>query len=178
MDQCFSCLQLIFLFVITGSFSRYFYICLFRLLIVSTHLGITWPNDIIWITLKIYFSIRCYCKKEIKSTSVLKSDNDSSGFSMQTASMQSFKLESHVNVSVRLGVIYHLTSNLNLFLLLKMRRFRRLHRNRKSVACRCCKPPPYTFWESCTFGEMRGDARKLLWMKENSHWWQVSINNF
>ena len=56
-------------------------------------------------------------------------------------------------------IICHWTSNLNLFLSLKVKRFRRLNINTKSP---CSKPPPYAFCGTCTFGEMRAHAQKLL----------------
>ena len=64
----------------------------------------------------------------------------------QFPSMQSFEVESHVcfNQIVSSGQ-YHLNSNLNLFLSLKVKYFHRLHIKWKSVGCHYCKPPPYAF---------------------------------
>ena len=131
------------------------YICLFRLLTVSTHLGITWPNGIILLTLTIFFYTRYHCKKEIKSTSALKSDNDSSGLkhSEQFANMQSFELESHVCVSIKAWAV---GDNISPDLKFEFIPFAKSEAcERKSVGRHCCIPPPYALWGSCTFGETR-----------------------
>ena len=172
MDKCYSCLQLIYLFIITGNLHTFSVYTPFWLLIVSTHLGITWPNGINWLTLTI--STRCYCKKEIKSTSALKSDNHRPGFkySRQFLSMQSSERESRVCASTRswaLGDKISLDFKLEFIPFVKIKRLRRLHIGRKSVGCHCCKLSSYAFWGTCTFAEMRDHARKLLWIKENSH---------
>ena len=80
MDRCFCSSSAYHFDYSDWQLAHVVYICLFRLLIVSTHLGITWPNDIVWLTLTIFFSARWHCKKEIKSTSDSKSDKDSPGF--------------------------------------------------------------------------------------------------
>ena len=88
-DKCFSCLQLISLFIITSNlltFSVYAFLsCLF------------FPP--IWESLE---RMALFDWKEIKSTSTLKSDNDSPSFQHcgQFSSMQSFELESHVCVQI------------------------------------------------------------------------------
>ena len=64
------------------------------------------------------------------------------------------------------AIIYHLTWNLNLFLWLKVKRFRRVQINRKSMGCQCCKPPSYAFIGGCTFAQMKVHSQKLLWIKE------------
>ena len=172
MDKCYSCLQLIYLFIVTGNLHTFSVCTPFWLLIVPTHLGSTWPNGINWLTLTI--STRCYCKKEIKSTSALKSDNHRPGFkySRQFLSMQSSERESHVCASTRswaVGDKISLDFKLEFIPFVKIKRLRRLHIGRKSVGCHCCKLSSYAFWGTCTFAEMRDHARKLLWIKENSH---------
>ena len=103
MDKCFSCFQKIFLFIISGNWLRFpvymsFYVayCFHRFgdYLTEWHRLINFDN---------FFPTRCHCKKEIKSTSALKSDNDSSSLkhSGQFPSMQSFKLQSHVCVPTR-----------------------------------------------------------------------------
>ena len=102
MHKCFSCLQLIVLFIITGNLLTFsMYIFLFNLIIVSTHLVIAWPNSIIWLTLTIFSSTHNHCTKKIKSISVFKSDNNSPGckHSGQFPDMQSFEVEWHVCVN-------------------------------------------------------------------------------
>ena len=106
------------------------YICLIRLLIVSTHLGITWQNGIVLLTLTVFFCTCCQCKKETKSTSALKSSNNNSCFKYfgQLTGKQSFELELYVYVSIRSwarsAIIYHLTSNLILILFTKSEEFK------------------------------------------------------
>ena len=104
MDKCFSSLQLIFPFIITGnlltfsvSFSVAYYFHQF-----GSHLT-EWYHLI---------NFGYHCKKVNKSTSALKSDNDSPGFkhSGQFPSMQSFELELHVCVSTRSWAVGHNTS--------------------------------------------------------------------
>ena len=66
-------------------------------------------------------------------------------------------------------IMCHLNSNLNLFLLLKVKCFYRLHIYRKSVGCQCCKLPPYTFWGSCTFG------KREFMLKSFCEWRQLTL---
>ena len=78
----------------------FLYIFRFRLLIFPP----IWESlDRIRLTLMIYFSTCCHCKKVVKSTSTLKSDNDNLSFkhSGKFPSMQSFELESNVCDSAR-----------------------------------------------------------------------------
>ena len=115
MDKCFCCLQLIFLFIISGNWLTFPVYMSFYVAYCFHRFG----NDLTeWhrlINFDDFFSTPRHCKKEIKSTSALKSDNDSSSlkYSGQFPSMQSFKLQSHVFVfrpnPEQWGIIYHLT---------------------------------------------------------------------
>ena len=169
MDKCFSCLQLIFLFIITGKLLT-FSVCLFRSLIFSTHLGITWPNGIIWLTLVTIVKRRINQYLLWNQIMIVPALNIPDSFQvcnlLNSNCMCVFQPDREQQ-----AIIHHLTSNLNLFLSLKVKRFRRFNINRKSVGSPCSKPPPYAFWGTCTFGEMRVHAQKLLWKKECSHWW-------
>ena len=104
MDKCFSSLQLIFPFIITGNLLTF---CLFRLLIISTNLGVTWPNGIIWLTLVTIVKrwINQYLLWNQIMINILSFKH-----SGQFPSMQSFELELHVCVSTRSWAVGHNTS--------------------------------------------------------------------
>ena len=121
---------------------------------------------IVMATLTIVFSTCCHCQDDIKSTSAFKSDNDK-----HLNIRESFQACNPLNLNCmcvsqldreQWEIMYHLTSNLNLFFSLKVKRFRRLLTCRKSMGHCCCKPPPYVFLGSCTFSKMRVHAQKFL----------------
>ena len=151
------------------------YICLFRLLIVSTHLGITWPNGIIWLTLTIFFSTRYHYKKEIKSTSALKSDNDSSGLKHpgQFPNMQSFELESHVCVSTKAWAVGDNISSNFKFEFIPFAKSEACER--KSVGSHCCSYAlKYSYTYNEFFSKSSNHVGLCLWTGRE---WSFSLVN-
>ena len=134
-----------------------------------THLVITWPNGIVWSTLTIFFLPVAIVKRRSNQHLLWNQITVVPALNIPD-SFQACNLFNSKSLCVFQPDREHLTSNFNLFLSLKVKSFHRLHISRKSVGCHCCKPPPYAFWGSCTFGKTIVNARKLVWLKENSHW--------
>ena len=140
------------------------------LLIVSTDLGITWPNGIVWLTLTIFFLPDVIVKRRSNQHLLWNQITIVPAWNIPDSFQACNPLNSNPMCVFRPDpeqwvIVYHLTSNSNWFFLLKVKRFRRLYINRKSVGCHCCKPPPYPFWGSCTFSKMGFFAQKLLQIK-------------